>query len=124
MNQQEFQRLPWLLLEQQVTALGYDRRTLAKLVDCGVLEKVTPAGNGHARYRKKQLAQLLEWPADAGGFAAERPLMSLKAVRTWTGFSEETLGKIVQAGGLRLVKPPGTAQGKYLKDQIAALIGI
>jgi hypothetical protein len=125
MTQAEFKALPYLLLEHQVAALGYDRRTVAKFADCGVLHKVEPAGSGHARYQKRQLAQLLglEATLELAEFRREPLLMSLKSVRRWTGFTEETLAKIVQAGGLRRVQPPGSSHGKYLKEQIARLIG-
>lgn len=125
MTHAEFRQLPYLLLEHQVALAGYDRRTLAKFVECGVLTKVQPAGSGFARYQKRQLALLLGWEAllETADFAAERPLMGYKPVHRWTGFAEGTLEHIVHAGGLTRVKPPGATQGKYRKQEIARLIG-
>ena len=128
MTQKEFQGLPWLLKEQQVEALGYDRRTLRKMVDCQVLKKVSLPGCGQGRYQKRQLALLLRWDhllqEDMERFKSEPPLMMLKAVQGWTGFAEETLSKIMQAQGLTAIRPPGVNQGKFLKAEVAGLLGV
>ena len=127
MTQADFKSLPFLLLEHQVAKLGYDRRTLGKLVDCAVLSRIAPKGCTQGRYQKRQLAQLLHWEhllaADEAQFRQLAPLLPLKPVRTWTGYTEETLSGIVHAHGLTLVKPPGMSQGKFLKAEIAKLIG-
>ena len=125
MTKDDFKKLPYLVLEHQVVAVGYCRSAVAKFVDCGVLTQVKPAGAGLARYQKKQLAQLLQWEEllEPKEFAKERPLMDAKAVQRWTGWGEESLVKLVKAGGLKLVKPPGCGRGKFLKTEIGRLIG-
>lgn len=125
MTRESFKQLPHLLQRHEVEAAGFGRQTIEKYVDAGVLTLVQPAGCGQARFQKRQLAQLLNWEdlLDASGFAEEPPAMSLKAVLRWTGWDDRTLAKIVRAGGLTLVKPPGSGAGKYLKSEVAALLG-
>ena len=125
MTKEEFKRLPHLLAEADVVALGYSPRTIAKFVECGVLVKVKPAGCGAARYQKKQVAQMLQWEEllEPAGFMAEPPFMQIKAVHRWTGYSENTLAMIGKAGGIKFVKPPGAGTGKFLKSGVARLIG-
>lgn len=127
MTKKEFEVLPQLLMEHHLAAVGYGRATVAKFVDCGVLERICPKGCGQARYQKRQVAQILKWEeclvAARGAFVLEPALMPPKAVRVWTGWSETTLGKIAHAGGLSVVRPPGTRRGKFRKDEVAKLIG-
>lgn len=114
--------------EKDATGLGYARCTLAKYVDCQVLRRIKPPGCTQAHYQKRQLAQLMDWPeavaADEEQFKREPQFMRLKAVRRWTGLDKETLAKLVARQVLKTVQPPGTEQVKYLKSQIAALIGM
>lgn len=125
MTQSEFKALPHLLQETDVVKLGYSARTIAKFVDCGVLRKVMPAGTHSARFQKKQLAELLQWTEllEPGAFQAEPPFMQIKAVQRWTGYAENTLTAIGKGGELHLVKPPGSGTGKFLKAEVAKLIG-
>ena len=125
MTREQFKALPHLVREQDVRALGYGRQTVAKFVDCGVLLRMSPAGCGQARYQKRQLAQLLKWEEllDTAGFHREPPMLDLKAVQRWTGWTDTTVMQIVRAGGLAFVKPPGSGHGKFLKKEVAALIG-
>jgi len=128
MNRKEFQRAPGLLREKDAIGLGYARCTLMKYVDCHVLRRIKPPGCGQAHYQKRQLAQLLDWPevvaADEEQFSREPQFMRRKAVRRWTGLDRETLAKLVDHSVLKPVQPPGTGEAKYLKSQIAALIGM
>ena len=125
MTRDEFKQLPHLIREPEVVALGFGRRTVLKFVDCGVLARICPAGCGEARYQKKQCANLLHWEdlLDTEAFRMEPPALELKAVIRWTGWDERTLTKMVKARGLTFVKPPGAGKGKYLKGEIATLIG-
>ena len=128
MTKAEFQELPGLLMEHQVIALGYSRATLEKFVACRVLQAIQPPGSGQKRFQKRQLALLMGWKdmndLDEQKFAAEPLLMRSKAVQWYTGMSETSLGKLVSARTLRLVRPPGSREGKYLKEQIAVLVGM
>ncbi len=125
MTKEQFKALPHLLREADVVALGYSPRTIRKFVECGVLVRVKPAGISAGRYQKRQLAQLLKWDdlLETARFREEKPLMQIKAVHYWTGYSENTLKAISKAGGIRFVKPPGAGAGKFLKSGVAALIG-
>jgi len=126
MTKEDFKKLPYLVMEHDIVACGLGRATIGKYVENGILARVCPAGAGQAKYRKKQLAQLLQWEGllEPELFRREKPLLEAKAVTRWTGWSDTTLGKIVQARGLTFVKPPGAGKGKYLKQQIAVLIGM
>ncbi len=126
MTREEFKQLPHLVREHDVVAMGYGRNTVHKFVDCGVLVRVCPKGCGQARFQKRQLANLLKWEdcVDVAAFRQERPMLEAKAVQRWTGWSEATLGNIAAAGGLSFVKPPGAGKGKFLKQEIAKLIGL
>jgi hypothetical protein len=128
MTKKEFQNQPGLVMEKDVVSLGYARATLEKFVACGILAKVKPAGCSQARYRKRQLAQLMEWneivALDEQLFKREPLLMRRKAVLRWTGVSKGTLAKLIDAGTLRHVQPAGFAEGKFPKEQIAALLGM
>ena len=126
----EFERWPCLLLEWQVLRVtGWARNTLRKYVENGLLEKVQPSGAGHARYRKKQVAQLLEWPVSnlvpAGTTAWERLpwLLSAKGVQVLTGYSAKSLARIVRARGLSRVLVPGGV-AKFKKGEIGKLLGL
>ena len=127
MTRKEFEAAPWLVMEHHLAGLGYGRATLGKFVDCGTLNKICPKGCGQGRYQKRQIAHLVKWPdclAEAvRAFGQEPALMPAKAVMRWTGWSDTTLGNIAGAGGLSFVKPPGAGQGKFLKDEVAKLIG-
>lgn len=125
MTREEFRRLPHLVQEGDVQRMGYSARTVAKFVECGVLARVQPKGTGSARYQKRQLAQLLGWEEllEGKAFEQEPPLLPTKAVHRWTGFSENTLAKTADAGALRRVQPPGASTAKYLKADVAAMIG-
>ena len=125
MNQQQFKAAPHLLMRRHLVELGYGKTTIHKFEDCGVLRQVRPPGADQVRYQKKQLAQLLKWDGLLGAeaFAREKPLMELKVVKEWTGMSEVTLNHVVQAGGLSLVRPAGMTRGKFLKSEIAELLG-
>jgi hypothetical protein len=125
MTQAEFKQLPYLLLRHQVVACGYGRAQLDKFVDCGVLRRVQLTGLEQHRYQKKQLAELLGWGEllEAADFLAEPPLLAVKAAQRWTGLSDTVLAQVRSAGGLTFVKPPGAGNGKFLKREIAGLIG-
>lgn len=127
MTREEFKKLPHLVMEGAVVELGYGRRTIAKFVDSNVLRKIQPAGAGHGKYQKKQVAQLLGvgWTEllDEAAFRKEPQFMGAKAVNYWTGYCETTLKKIADAGGLTFRKPPGMGKGRFLKAEIAKLIG-
>ena len=125
MTREQFKGLPYLVQETEVRALGYSWSTVAKFVACGVLVKIKPAGTQAARFQKKQLAQLLRWEEllEPLVFRAEPPLMQIKTVQRWTGYSENTLTAIGKAGGIQIVKPPGAEVGKFLKADVARLIG-
>jgi len=126
-NKLRFQSLPWLLLRGQVcAATGYDRLSLAKLLDCGVLEEVRPNGCRWSKVRKLQVAKLLkleDW-LDRERWEAEPHLMTVKAVCGWTGYSEHTIQKLARHGVLDLVKPAGLGHGRYRKRQVAELLGL
>lgn len=128
MTRNEFIQQPGLVMEKKVISLGYARATVGKYVDCGVLKRIKPPGCHHAHYQKRQLALLMGWQEivarDDEEFAKEPLLMRRKAVLRWTGFSKETLGNIVDHRALRMVQPAGAKQGLFLKEQIAALIGM
>ena len=49
--------------------------------------------------------------------------MQIKAVHRWTGYSEMTLSAIGKAGEVGFVKPPGAGAAKFLKADVARLIG-
>ncbi len=123
MTKEQFKALPHLLQEADVVALGYSPRTISKFVDCGVLVRVKPKGTSAARYQKRQLAQMLQWELEVGEFQKEPQFMQTKAVHRWTGYSENTLTAIAKAGGITFVKPPGSGAGKFLKTDVARLIG-
>src|SRR5262252_5052203 len=125
MTQEEFRRLPFLLTKAQVAdVVGYAPSTLVKMVECGVLEKVLPAGAKEQRFRKVQVAMLLgyPWQEDAKAFRREPLLMKLKAVEVWTGYAEKTVRKIIRAGGLQWVRPAGMNEGKFRKAEVARLL--
>lgn len=119
--------LPGLVMEAKAGEMGYGRATVSKFVACGVLKQVKPPGARQAKYQKKQLAHLLEWGdligPDEAAFRLEPPLLGAKAVRQWTGWCDDTLAMIVRAKGLTFKKPPGAGKGKFLKREIAGLIG-
>lgn len=128
MTGKELKALPWLLSDHQVIEVtGYAANTLRKLVDCSVLAAVQPKGCGVRRFRKAQVAQMVGLDLGELGaqdFVQEPLLMAQKGVWVWTGYDEKTLVKMVTAGGLQLVKPPGLCHGKYRKAQVATLIGL
>lgn len=128
MTKREFQEQPGLIMEKDVISLGYARATLRKFVDCGVLAKIKPAGCSQARYQKRQLAQLLEWPEiitrDEAAFKEEPQVLRRRDVLRWTGISKDTYENMVQAGALRLVQPTGTGEARCPKAQVAALLGM
>ena len=126
MTRDEFKRLPYLVMEHHVVAAGFGRATVSKFVDCGVLVRICPAGCGQARYQKKQLGQLLHWGdlLDNRDWNQEPALLSIKAVMRWTGWSDTTLSNMAAAGGLSFVKPAGSGKGKFLKSDVARLIGL
>jgi predicted DNA-binding transcriptional regulator AlpA len=127
MTQEEFKRLPFLLTKSQVlAAVGYSPSTLVKMVSCGVLEKVRPAGSGQLRFRKVQVAMLMGYPLEeeVKAFDREPLLMKLKAVHVWTGYAEPTVRNIARAGGLRWVRPAGMGAGKFRKAEVAQLLGL
>lgn len=127
MTRKEFEALPWLLQRHHLEELGYSKRTLGKFVDCGTMMQIRPKGSGQARYQKRQVAQLLKWEdciaSALADFKREPASMPGKAVQRWTGWSDTTLTHIASARGLTFVKPPGAAHGKFLKDEVAKLIG-
>ena len=129
MTTQDFSRLPLLLDRNDVVrALGYSWNTVAKMIDSGILRGVRPAGCHWFRYQKVQVAKLAGL-GDTLAYAArqmqdEPLLMGEKSVCNWTGYAPHTLARIVRAGGLTLVKPPGNGTGRYLKLQIADLVGL
>lgn len=130
MTEKEFEWLPWLLAEGDVTrATGNARNTIHKLVESGVLRRVKLKGMLPCRYQKRQIAQLagIEWQrlAPAGSRAwAELPLLlDEKTVRVWTGFDGKTLAKIAKAGGVKAVRPGGS-NAKYRKREIGEWLGI
>jgi hypothetical protein len=127
LNRTQFQALPWLLLQYQVQeATGYDRSTLSKLIDCGVLEVIRSNGCRQTKLRKIQIAKLLkleDW-LDRERWEDEPHLMTLKAVCHWTGYSVNTIHKMVRGGELDLVRPAGIEHGRYRKRQIAELLGL
>lgn len=125
MTKEQFKALPHLLAEGDVVALGYSPSTIRKFVDCGVLVKVKPAGTSAARYQKKQLAQLLHWEdvLEVAAFKSEPPFMQVKAVHHWTGYSENTLAQIGAMEGIQCSQPPGATARKFLKADVAKLIG-
>jgi len=126
MTKDDFKKLPYLVMEHDVMACGLGRATIGKYVENGILARVQPVGAGQAKYRKKQLAQLLQWEEllEPALFRKEKPLLDAKAVTRWTGWSEMTLQKIVLAGGLKFMQPPGSGKRKYLKWEIGQLIGL
>ena len=126
MTRDEFNRLPQLVTLRHIEALGYGRATVIKLCDCGVLNAVKLRGDHRTRYQKRQVAALVKWedPAPAAQFALEKPLMETKAVQRWTGWDRGTLSQLVESGSLTLMKPPSAGKGKYLKEEIAAIIGL
>lgn len=128
MRLEEFKRLPWLLFKGQVTELlGYSDNTLDKMVDCQVLRCVKPAGLRWDRFQKAQVAKMLGWGIEELGaeeFGREPMLMPEKGVTVWTGLCDESLGKVVAAGGLVLVRPAGLRCGRYRKAEVAELIGL
>ena len=125
-----FLQLPWLLPEHQVVeCLGYTSSTVDKLVDCGVLTSVKPSGCDQRRFRKIQVGLLLEMHEERivalmpVELVLPRPLLlSEKVVMVTTGYSRNTLRKIVAAGGLRAVKPAGLTNLRYLRDDIVELV--
>lgn len=127
MTKPEFQSWPWLLFEHQVRrATGYAAGTVEKLVDCGVLESVRPDGCGQRKVRKVQVARMLKcenW-LDIERWRSEPEFMGTKSVSAWTGYSASTLSKLVEAGALDMVRMAGLSRGKFLKRQVARLIGL
>lgn len=128
MTRVELKEMPWLLSDRQVIAVtGYAVLTLRKLVDCAVLATVQPAGCEVRRFRKAQVALLLGMRLEelgAEGFRCEPLLMGQKGVWVWTGYDKRTVGKIVAAGGIHVVRPPGMSHGKYRKEEVGELIGL
>lgn len=127
MTERDFQQWPWLLREHQVLGvLGYGRATLSKMVECGHLRVVQPAGCGERRYQKVQVALLAGWSIEAGAtlFTRERALMGEKGVRAWTGYAGGTLERMVAAGGLRRIRLAGLGGGRFRKLDVGELIGL
>jgi hypothetical protein len=126
MNKAEFAQMPCLLMAHQVETIGYGRATLEKFVDCGVLKRIRPPGCDQNRYQKKQLALILDWPdvvaADEAKFGREPLLLRLCAVREWTGWSESTLLRMADAGGLK-VQRIAKGERRFHKQQIGELMG-
>jgi hypothetical protein len=126
MTKAQFQEWPGLLMAHQVVTVGYGRATLEKFVDCGVLRRIRPPGCDQNRYQKKQIALLLDWPdlvaVEEARFAKEPMLLRPCVVRDWTGWSEVSLLRIAEAGGL---KSQRFAHGerRFLKREIAELLG-
>lgn len=127
MTREQFQELPWLLLPHQVRlVVGYAPATVLKLMDCGVLKVVQPAGSQQSKVQKIQVAQLVklvEW-LDWERWKAEPALMGEKAVTAWTGYAGRTLKKMVEAKSLELIRPAGLNGGRYRKTQVGKLIGL
>lgn len=127
MTHEQFRKLPFLLSDHQVLEVtDYDPRTLNKMVDCGLLLQVIPAGAKNRRFRKVQVALLtgLAWEEEAKAFGEEPLLMREKAVVTWTGYVQNTLRAICKGHGLTLVRPAGMTGGKFRKVEIAGLLGL
>lgn len=129
MTRAEFEELPCLLFEHEVMRLtGYARPTVRKMIDCGVLRIVKPAGCGQAKLQKIQVARLvglMEFVVEVHRqFKAEPMLLPEKTVLRWTGYNGKTLQKIAEAGGAVVVRPPGLTGGRYQKWEIAEWIGL
>ena len=127
MNAKQFQAAAFLLRECEVAELtGYAPGTIRKMIDNGVLHRVLPAGAVCAKFRKRQLAALCGLEMDAAAaqeFAKAAQMLSEKEVTRWTGYSGHTLERIVATGGLTFRRPAGAARGKFLKSEIAEMIG-
>ena len=125
MTKEQFRALPYLVQPIDVVQMGYGPATVDKFVDCGVLNKIKPAGTQFVRFQKRQLALLLRWAEllEPKLFQEEPPLMRIKSVHLWTGYSMNTLTAIGRAGGIGIVKPVGMSQVKFLKADVARLIG-
>lgn len=125
MSAPRLSQLPWLLFERQVIELiGYSRSTIDKLVDSGTLTAVKPAGCGQRRFQKIQVAQLLNVSLSLEPFQRAPWLLPEKAFLQYTGYSRKTLREIVEAGGLRRIRPAGLAGARYYKSELARLLGL
>ena len=127
MTQSEFHGLPYLLGRRQTErALGYDRRTLMKMVDAGVLRGIRPEGCCHYRFQKRQVAILAGIEMETARQELRRAplLVPAKTVMAWTGYAAHTLDRIVEAGGLTMVRTANSSAGKYRKVEIMMLIGL
>lgn len=125
MTQIQFQGLAFLLFEHEVLEVtGYARNTLRKFVDNGVMKLVKPAGAGQGKYQKIQVAQLVGASCTVEQFWLEPMLMPEKAVRLWTGYAGDTLKKIAEAGGVKVVRPAGCGGARYHKQEVAGWIGL
>ena len=127
MTQDEFRKLPGLIRDGDVARLGYTRSTLLKLVDCGG----GSAGDGAGVRAGAVFETAVRATAEVGHGGGRGGLVAGTAVaggeggaRRWTGFAGHTLARIVAAGGLTRVRPPGAAQGRYLKAEVGRLIGV
>jgi len=113
-------------MAHHVVTIGYGRATLEKFVDCGVLRRIRPPGCDQNRYQKKQIALLLDWPElvdlDQARFAREPMLLRPCVVREWTGWSESSLLRMVDAGGLKSQRF-ALGESRFLKKEIAELLG-
>lgn len=126
MTREQFQLLPYLLTSAQAEACGYERRTLNKYAENGILTVVLPAGCVQRRFQKRQFAQLLGWEdtLDLAGWQREKPLIQVAAVAQWTGYDVHTLLAIVRAGGLVAVDPGGLGRRHYRKEEVGRWIGL
>lgn len=124
MTPQEFERLPGLMLEHQVMgATGWAKQTLQKYVEAGVLRRVQPAGAGHGRYQKRQVARLCGLEGQAEGDWERLPLLlGEKTVRRLTGYSPQMLRQIGRARGCTVVRVPG-APARYRKVEVGEWLG-
>jgi len=126
MNRETFQSLPQLLTLRQAAACGYTIRTIQKYLDAEVLRAIQPSGCTERRVRKLQLAQMLGWedPRLRSRWQREKPLLTLGAVKEWTGYGVHQIAKIVAAGGLRAVQPGGLGRCRYAKEDVAEWLGL
>lgn len=126
MTRETFNALPHLLPPGIVVACGYAVATLNKYAAHGILTVVKPPGCGQRRFRKAQVASMLGWndAVDRKKWAKEKPLLSLNAVREWTGYKAETIRAITKAGGLTPVQPGGVGDVKYRKAEVGEWLGL
>lgn len=126
MNVKEFQAAAFLLSEGQVCAItGYAAHTVRKLADVGVLQAVKLRGATKGKFRKRQVAHLIgvAMGAEVLEFTRCAHLLTEKQVTRWTGYCGQALDAMVRAGGLTRRRPAGSGTGKFLKAEIAELIG-